>query len=103
MDMAAFFLDFVCDRSKLLLMDSPHDKYRRQISDAWSDLISWERALGVMESRVADLRDLIRSTANFLPDDERARELQLLEILKHPSNITEAVRSILFIAAATGM
>jgi hypothetical protein len=83
-------------------MDTPHDKYRRQIAEAWSDLIGWEKVQGVIEQRVADLRELVRATANFLPSVERDNELLLLDVLKHPSNITEAVRSVLFVAAATG-
>jgi len=79
-------------------MDSPHDKYRAQIDDAWKELCAYEKAERLISERIADLRELIRATANFLPDGERMAEMILLETMKHPSNITEAVRSTLFIA-----
>lgn len=94
-------IDKYIHRSKLLDMDTRHDKYRRQIADAWSDLTSYEQVQRHVESKVNDLRDLIRATANFLPDKERANELVLLDLVKHPSNITEAVRMVLFIARGT--
>jgi len=99
-------LDFLCDRSKLFDMDSPpnkyHDKYRKQIADAWSELTSYEQIQRIIDGKIDDLRVLIRATANFLPDNERSNELLLLDIVKHPSNITEAVRTVLFIARGIG-
>jgi hypothetical protein len=99
---AVFVLDLVCDRSNIMDMDKPHEKYKFQIADAWAELTSYEQVQRIIERKVTDLRDLIRATANFLPDQERANELVLLDMVKHPSNITEAVRMALFIARGTG-
>lgn len=74
------------------------DGHRRQITECWAELQSYERLQRKVEERIQDLRELIRATANFLPDDERRAELMLLDMLKHPTNITEAVRAALFIA-----
>src|SRR5207249_584217 len=80
-------------------MDTSEDKYRRQIDEAWKDLNSWESMLRVLEERVQDLRELIRANANLLTNEtERHCELFLLDIFKHPSNITEAVKATLFLA-----
>ena len=84
-------------------MDTSDDKYRRQIEEAWKDLSFWESTLRGVEQRVQDLRELIRANANLLMDDkERGCELFLLDIFKHPSNITEAVKATLFLAGPNG-
>jgi len=74
------------------------DRYRRQIAEAWSEMQGFERIQRATERRIEDLRELIRANANFLPDPERRHELLLLDVLKHPTNITEAVRLALFVA-----
>lgn len=80
-------------------MDSSLDKYRKQISEAWADLYFYRSARQKIEQRIQDLRDLIRANANFLPDSERLVELMLLDVLKLPANIGEAVRTALLLAA----
>lgn len=81
-------------------MVSPHDRYRKQIAENWADLCAYEKVAQTVNQRINDLRELIRATANLLPDAERGNELLLLDVFKHPSNITEAVKTVLFIAGA---
>ena len=96
---ATFPLDNTLDRSKLILMDSSSDnKYRQQILEAWGQLAALERFQRVFEAKISDTRELIRALANFLSDNERAIELLLLDVYKHPTNITEAVRVALYVA-----
>ena len=78
-------------------MESSPDKYRKQIAEAWVDLHSYLSAHRKIERRIQDLRDLIRANANFLPDTERYLELIMLEVLKVPANIGEAVRMALLL------
>jgi hypothetical protein len=94
-------LDNALDLSKLLDMESSPEKFRKQIIEAWAELHMAESAQRKLEQRIQDLRDLIRATANFLPNNERMLELMILDMCKHPSNITEAVRLVLFINMAT--
>lgn len=76
-------------------MDQP--SVRKQITEAWAELYMAETAQRKIEQRVHDLRELIKATANFLPPKERRTELLVLEVAKHPSNIAEAVRLVLFL------
>jgi len=73
------------------------DEHRRQIFKCWSELRLYESLQRQTEERIQDLRELIRATANFLPDNERRIELMLLDMLKHPTNIAESVKVALFI------
>jgi hypothetical protein len=79
-------------------MDIPSNKYRTQIEEAWADLHMFERIQRNITSNIDSLRELIRATANMLPDEERGTELMLLDIFKHPTNITEAVKVVLYVA-----
>ncbi len=81
-------------------MDSPSIKYRNQIAEAWGELIAFETVRDITIDRIDDLRTLIRATANLLPDEERKAELMMLDVYKHPTNITEAVRFVLVLATA---
>src|ERR1700679_2862697 len=97
-----FFLDITLDSSKMKVMDNQPDKYRRQLTEAWGELQLFERIQRKIENRVDDLRALIRATANLLTDDERKHELLMLDFFKHPTNVTEAVRSALYLARVKG-
>ena len=81
-------------------MEKSPDKHRRQIADTWVELANSEALRKAADQRIEDCRDLIRANANFLPDIERWTELMLLEIVKRPTNISEAVRFTLFLARA---
>jgi hypothetical protein len=81
-------------------MDKTPDKYRRQIADTWIELANSEALRKAADQRIEDCRELIKANANFLPDVERWTELMLLEIVKRPTNIAEAVRYTLFLAKA---
>jgi hypothetical protein len=79
-------------------METPPDKYHRQLLEAWTDLHQMEALQRKITERVDKLRELIRATAYMLPSkDERQFELTLLDFFKHPTNITEAVRLALYI------
>jgi hypothetical protein len=80
-------------------MAMPPDKFRSQIADAKKRL---QQVLGEqrkINEEISYLRDLIRANANFLPDSEKEQEFYFLEIFQHPTNITQAVRLALSIAA----
>jgi len=81
-------------------MDKTPDKYRRQIIEAWVELANAEAVRKAADQRVEDCRELIRANANFLSDYERWAELVLLEMVKRPTNIAEAVRFTLYAARA---
>src|ERR1035438_6007069 len=83
-------------------MGEEPNKYRRQLNEAWADLQLFEHVQRRLESRIDDLRNLIRATANLLPDEERKHELLLLDFFKHPTNVTEAVRLALYLAKLKG-
>jgi hypothetical protein len=79
---------------------SKHDSFRKQIAEAQAQLyIHWQLRKAV-DTRMDDLRQLIRANANFLPDNERKAELLCLELMKIPANISEAVKAALFVAGA---
>jgi hypothetical protein len=83
-------------------MAEPPDKYRRQLNEAWSDLHQLEAIYRKVGARIDSTRQLIRATANMLPPIDRTFELQLLDIFKHPTNIAEAVRVVLYPAKYKG-
>lgn len=74
------------------------DSFRKQIAEAQTSIAMLNRVRRTIDERVADLRDLVRANANFLPDEERECELLLLEMLKVPETIAEAVKIVLFLA-----
>jgi hypothetical protein len=74
--------------------------FRSQIAEAKKRLAQLVREQRNMNHEISDLRELIRANANFLPDEDRAFELLILEILKFPANITEAVRLAILLATA---
>jgi hypothetical protein len=79
---------------------SQHDSFRKQIAEATSSLHSFLAVRRVLDEKIEDLRALIRANANFLPDAERTAELIMLEVLRVPTTITEAVKLALFSAMA---
>lgn len=83
-------------------MDETSNKYRRQLEEAWADLHMMESIQRKIKAHIESLRELIRATANMLPDDEQGVELMLLDIFKHPTNITEAVKVVLYVARLKG-
>jgi hypothetical protein len=74
------------------------NKVRSQISDAKKRLQHLLRAQQEANQEIQDLRELVRANANFLPEDERLREMAILDFLKQPTNIAEAVRLAVFFA-----
>lgn len=74
------------------------DAFRNQIAEAQSSINSLYAVRRVVDEKIADLQDLIRANANFLPEDERRAELMCLEMLKVPETISEAVKAALFLA-----
>ncbi len=74
------------------------DAFRNQIAEAQSSINSLYAIRRVLDEKIADLQDLIRANANFLPEDERRAELMCLEMLKVPETISEAVKASLFLA-----
>ena len=87
------------DGSKLTVMGLPPDLFRAQITEAKKRLGQLVREQQKINEESADLRELIRANANFLPDIEREAELVILEFLKTPANITEAVRLAIFLTS----
>lgn len=79
---------------------STPEPFRKQIAQARAMLRSLILAREVVDARIADARSLIRANANFLPDQERDVELTMLELLKPPTTIAEAVKISLFVARA---
>jgi hypothetical protein len=79
---------------------SKHDTFRKQIAEAQTSLYQFWQVRSVLDSKMDDLRQLIRATANFLPDEERRAELSCLEMMKVPTTISEAVKIVLFVAGA---
>jgi hypothetical protein len=88
------------DQSKVLDMSIAPDTFRSQISEAKKRLQQLLGEQRKVTEEIEYLRELIRANANFLPDDERAREIYFLEIFRYPTNITEAVRLALSVAAS---
>jgi hypothetical protein len=80
-------------------MTLPPDTFRAQIIEAKRRLQQLLGEQGKINQEIEDLRNLIRANANFLPEGEREREMYFLEFLRHPANITEAVRLAIFIAS----
>lgn len=76
----------------------PVDRFRAQIIDAKKRLQHLLREQQRASQEIQDLRGLIRANANFLPEEERLREMTILEFLKQPTDITEAVRLAVFFA-----
>lgn len=76
------------------------DSFRAQIAAAQSHLFKLWQLQKVVDGKMEDLRQLIRASANFLPDQERKAELLMLELMKTPSNVAEAVKSVLWIYGA---
>lgn len=101
---AANILLLTCalDTSNVSYMNMIPDNCRSQISEARKRLQQLLREQQKANQEIEDLRALIRANANFLPDAERTREMTLLEFLKQPANITEAVRFTIFLASASG-
>jgi hypothetical protein len=75
------------------------DSFRKQIAEAQATIHKLYPLRRKVDERIADLKDLIRASANFLPEEERKAELLSLEMLKVPETIAEAVKIALFIAA----
>jgi hypothetical protein len=73
---------------------------RAQITEAKKRLAQLMREQQKINEESTDLRELIRANANLLPDGERETELVILEFLKFPGNITEAVRLAMFVTSA---
>lgn len=97
------FFDFTfnLDWSNILFMDlSNVAAFRVQIAEAQTSIQKLYRFRKAIDSKIADLKELVRANANFLPDKEREAELLALEMLKIPDNITEAVKITLFLARA---
>jgi hypothetical protein len=78
--------------------DKTAEKYRKQIAEAWIELRAFEKIRELCDDKIADLRDLIKANANFLPNEERSAENMLLDVYKRPTDIPEAVRLALFLA-----
>jgi hypothetical protein len=78
---------------------SQPEAFRNQIAEAQKSLVTLWNVRRVVDQKMEDLKSLIRANANFLPDAERSAELMALEMFKIPSNITEAVKLVLFIAS----
>jgi hypothetical protein len=74
------------------------DSFRKQIAQAQSSIHQLYAIKRVTDTKIADLRDLVRANANFLPAEERGAELLALEMLKVPETIAEAVKIALFVA-----
>lgn len=74
--------------------------FRSQISEAKKRLARLMAQNQVINEEIADLRELIRANANFLPDGERQLELMCLHFFKSPGNITEAVRLAILLVSA---
>lgn len=81
----------------------PPDVCRKQIAEAKKKLRAVEQARVALEKNAEDLRSLIRANANFLPPDERLAELLLIDIVRTPTNITQAVQTALILAATADM
>jgi hypothetical protein len=75
------------------------DIFRKQISEAQASIQTLYAMRRKVDERIDDLRDLIRASANFLPDEERKAEMLCLEILKIPETIGEAVKIALFVTS----
>ncbi len=89
------------DWSNMRFMDlSNLDSFRKQIAEAQTSIQKLYTFRKVIDGKIADLRNLVRANANFLPDKEREAELLVLEMLRIPENITEAVRIAVFLACA---
>jgi len=85
--------------SNVCIMDlSKPEPFRKQIAEAQSTLQTLYALRRKVDERVADIRELIRANANFLPDLERTAELMALEIFKVPTTIAEAIKLALFVA-----
>ena len=76
------------------------DSFRTQIAAAQNQLFKLWQLQKAVDSRMEDLRQLIRASANFLPDQERRAELLFLELMRTPSNVAEAVKAVLWIYGA---
>jgi len=74
--------------------------FRKQIAEAQTSIQKLYGLRRELDLKIADMKELVRANANFLPDEERASELLALEILKVPENIAEAVKITLFLAQA---
>lgn len=74
------------------------DSFRKQIAEAQATIHKLYAFRKAADESIADLRDLIRANANFLPEAERYSELLSLEMLKLPETIAEAVKIALFVA-----
>jgi len=98
--MCSFSLDLDLDWSKLWGMADAPNKFRKQISEAWTDLLAWEKVRALADEQIEDLRALIKANANFLSNEERLAENMLLDVFKHPSDIPEAVKLTLVLAKA---
>jgi hypothetical protein len=79
------------------------DSFRSQIAQAQVSIQQLWSLRQTVDERIADLRDLVRANANFLPAEERRAELIALEMFKPPENIAEAVKITLYIAQARGV
>src|ERR1700722_11829420 len=82
-------------------MDLSHtDTFRKQIAEAQAKLYEFWQMRKVIDSKMDDLRQLVRAYVNFLPDHEREVELVCLEMMRVPTTITEAVKAVLFVAGS---
>jgi hypothetical protein len=79
---------------------SKHDAFRKQIAEAQAQLYQFWQVRKALDSKMEDLRQLVRANANFLPDWERRAELLCLDMMKIPTTISEAVKAALFVAGA---
>lgn len=96
-----FPFTFSLDWSNILGMDlSNLVAFRKQIAEAQTSIQKLYGLRRNIDSKVADLKELVRANTNFLPTEEREAELLALEMFKIPENITEAVKITLFLARA---
>jgi len=72
--------------------------FRKQIAEAQFHLHKLLAVRRIIDTKINDLRSLIRANANFLPENERKAELFSLEVMRVPTTIAEAVKVTLWIA-----
>lgn len=72
--------------------------FRKQIAEAKNRITKIDEEVRERTQEKQELRDLIRASVNFLPEGERTWELVMLDMLKPPENIAEAVRLNLYLA-----